>query len=257
MENKCFLVLNFDGLSQSYGEISTEKYKGTRLFPTKSAVVGLLGCALGYDRRKNRMELAELSGKIKLGIRMDRSPFLYCDFQSVSGYIEDLNCYILTNKSDKKNKDSTLKKNPIYEHIKAESVVSGGVGGCSETKILYKEYLDDAAYTVVIESDEDTIKQLHYAIRNPKWTYTLGRYNCIPSRPIYSENDIVFAENMIDVLSKHPLPKRHDKSEYFEVEIEDDFGDTFVLDEVLESTRVGYQSYGIRNIRNLFVKVEN
>lgn len=248
MEKKCFLVLNFDGLSQSYGEIATEKYKGTRLFPTKSAVIGLLGCALGYDRRKNRKDLAELSGKIKLGVRMDRSPFIYRDFQSVSGYIEDLNCYILTN-----NK----KKKPINEHIKAESVVSGGVGGCSETKILYKEYLDDAAYTVVIESDEDTIKQLHSAIRNPKWAYTLGRYNCIPSRPIYSENDTVFAESIIDVLSKYPLPKRHDKSEYFEVEVEDDSGDTFVLDEVLESTRVGYQSYGGRNIRNLFVKVEN
>lgn len=249
MENKCFLVLNFDGLSQSYGEIATEKYKGTRLFPTKSAVVGLLGCALGYDRRKNRKDLAELSGKIKLGVRMDRSPFIYRDFQSVSGYIEDLNCYILTN-----NK----KKKPINEHIKAESVVTGGTEGSgSKTKILYKEYLDDAAYTVVIESDEETIHQLHYAIRNPKWTYTLGRYNCIPSRPIYSENDIIFAESIIDVLSKHPLPKRHDKSEYFEVEIEDDLGDTFVLDDVLESTRVGYQSYGSRNIRNLFVKVEN
>lgn len=216
---------------QSYGEISTEKFKSTHVFPTKSAIVGLFGCALGYDR-KEVQKLSQLSKDIKIGVRIDRKPIIFNDFQSVNG-------------------------ESVYAegHIAVDSFLQGNKSISSKNKILNKEYLNDGIFTVVIEGKEDLLLQLRYAIRNPKWVNTLGRYNCIPSVPIFLENDIYYLDTMEEVLKIVPLSRRHDLVDSFEIEVESEDGNYIIWDNIVDDTIIGSYTYGRRMVYRTFISI--
>ena len=237
--SKAYMVLYLDGLFQSYGTYASEKYKGTEMFPTKSAVIGMLSCALGYSREE-RDKIAELSNQLKMGVRRDRLCKTMVDFQVVSGFhtpVED-----------------------IVQLKKGTSKVSN--------KLVDKAYLCDSAFTVVIEGDYDALKVCEDAIKNPKWVYTLGRYNCMPSVPIFGtikdgqKWDKVIYDNFNSIeeaLSSVPLCSNASISDTYLAQIEAD-GNSIVghdlkaiADEFTKDTLVGTQSYGNRYVYLKFV----
>ena len=81
---KGYMVLHLDSVFQSWGNRETEKLKETSQFPTKSAVVGLLSCALGYSRQ-DKKKISDLSKSLKMAVRMDRGAHKIVDFQNVGG----------------------------------------------------------------------------------------------------------------------------------------------------------------------------
>ena len=76
MAEKKLLILRLEGALQGWDAASKWDERGTEDFPTKSGVVGLLGCALGVDR--GAAELAALNGADRRGDR-------FTDFQTVTG----------------------------------------------------------------------------------------------------------------------------------------------------------------------------
>lgn len=253
---KAYMVLYLDGPFQSYGINYTEKLKGTEVFPSKSAVIGLLGCSLGITREQ-REKLSELSHNLRMAVRLDRGGRKITDYQNVAG------AYVLDTSKENKGKYK------CRGHITVEALIKGNKAASSDNKLIDKEYLMDTAFTVVLEGEEELLKECEEAIKNPKWIYSLGRYNCVPSVPIYGTivdrefvDKVIYTEftSLEEAISKVPHCSRYDKfKDKFMVQIEVSEEEAFskntkrMADSFEKDTYVGTSSYGNRYVYNTYV----
>ena len=125
-ETKALLVLRLEGALQAWGEMSKWDFRDSADLPTKSGIVGLLGCALGLER--GDPELSALSESVRLAIRADRPGVRTVDFQTVTG-------------DPLRNAEGKPK--------------SGG-----NTIISRHAYLQDACFTVFLETISVAVSQL-------------------------------------------------------------------------------------------------
>lgn len=149
-EKKALLVLRLEGVLQAWGENSKWDYRDSASMPTRSGIVGLLACALGYER--GNPGIAQLASNLTIAVRADRQGTKFADFQTVQG-------------------------EPLM-------AANGKPRGGGNTIISRREYLQDASFTVFIECGDSLCEALTAALENPKWCLYLGRKNCVPSRPV-------------------------------------------------------------------------
>lgn len=174
--------MRLEGVLQSWGEMSKWNHRDTATFPTKSGIVGLIGCAMGIPRGDDR--LVELSNSIDLAVRADRAGDVETDYHTVSSQS------MLT----AERKPRTL----------------------SNTIITPRAYLNDASFLVAISSESDTLlDEIEVALKNPKWTVYLGRKACAPSQPIIGRI-VENYEGLMDAIVNEPLIERHDVRVYAE-----------------------------------------
>ena len=178
------VILRLEGVLQSWGEEAKWNYRTTATFPSKSAIVGLIGAAMGIQRGDEYLKV--LSDKICIGIRADRSGIIIEDFQTTTGMPE-----LFTANHAKRGKDSNTILNPHY-------------------------YLNDASFLVVLETDEKTAEAIANAFANPVWPAYLGRKNCVPSTPVF----VALKEfpDILSALKSFPIAGRADKKIQFEIE---------------------------------------
>lgn len=153
------LFLRLEGPLQSWGEDSQWSERRTAPEPTKSGVVGLLACALGWvdDER-----IRDLSHQVRIGTRQDMpgTPAPLRDYHTVGGgYPEP---QLLT--AEGKPKRSS---------------------GRPHTEPTSRDYLCDASFLVAVQSVPSVIDQLAYAVQHPVWPLYLGLRSCVPSRPVF------------------------------------------------------------------------
>lgn len=139
---------------QSYGIDSRWDSRDTNSYPTKSAIVGMLGSAFGYQRGDNRLDI--LNDNISVNIRVDKPGYRLEDLQVVN-----------------------------WDVKAAQGGKRKGKGDAHP--LLYKYYIQDAIFTVYISSNEDLINEIYSALKNPVWPIYLGRKSCTPTYPILSE----------------------------------------------------------------------
>ena len=66
------------------------------------------------------------------------------------------------------------------------------------------EHVADAAFLVGLESDDFALlKELHAALRNPKWMLFLGRKAFVPSPPVYLPDGLRTEEDMKTAFKKY------------------------------------------------------
>ncbi len=147
------LVLRLDGLLQSWGEHSKWGYRDSAAMPTKSGVIGMIGCAMGLERDDDR--LGELSEKLCMAVRADRPGREIMDFQTVQS----------------------------KDFLNAEGKRLGKKGEYY-TIITYRTYLQDACFTVALSGDGGCLREISEAFARPRWPVYLGRKSCVPSRPV-------------------------------------------------------------------------
>ena len=135
---------------QSWGDSSRWDHRATASMPSKSAIIGMLGCCLGYSRGDPRLQ--ELSEKVHVAVRADRPGRPMWDFQTV--------------------------QNPGGKILNAMGKPRG------ETIITPKQYLQDAVFQVFICGEEVILQTCCEAMRHPKWTICLGRRSCPPAMPV-------------------------------------------------------------------------
>lgn len=160
---KSVLLLWLEGLMQSWGTRSRWDVRDTGLEPTKSGVIGLIGCAAGLGR--DDPELERLDRALLFGVRIDRPGVVSMDYHTVTGYHR-------TAAGD-------------YKHSggKAKSLAKAREHG-EYTIVSPRDYLHDAAFLVALEGDYALLKNIEAYLQNPKWPPYLGRKACVPSRPI-------------------------------------------------------------------------
>ena len=104
--------------------------------------------------------------------------------------------------------DDNLEKRLIdYQTVSGVPRVDGSKSGPVQ---LYKEYLIDTSFGIIIEGSEDGLKDYYSALINPKWPMSLGRKCCIPSSIIPQGifKDIKEAEDKLEKLSGRKIVKR-------------------------------------------------
>lgn len=180
-ERKTILVLRLEGVLQSWGENAKWDFRDSSTMPTKSGIVGLLGCAMGEER--GSQVLVELAQSITVAIRADRPGAKFVDFQTVQG--------------------------------KPLRTADGGKRS-NNTILSPHAYLQDASFTVFIDTSPEWQQRIVSALENPRWCMYLGRKNCVPSRPILA--DRMEAADLMEALKEYPAAERAGKTMTYECE---------------------------------------
>lgn len=177
------LLFRLEGVLQSWGEHSKWDYRDTADFPSKSGVVGILGCALGLER--DDIRLGEISQSLNMIVRADRAGELVVDFQTVSAEV-------------------------LYS-------ASGKPRTGGNTFITHRSYLQDASFLVGLTGDRELLKELHNALHDPKWSIYLGRKSCVPSVPVTGDLTEEY-DSLKQAVENYPLINRHDEMVMIEME---------------------------------------
>ncbi len=159
------LFLRLEGPLQSWGERARWSVRDTAPEPTKSGIVGLLGCALGIN---DDASLRELSEHLRMGVRCDSPGTFLVDYHTVGGGYDE--SVLLT----------------AQGKLKYSS-------GRPHTEQTWRHYLCDAAFLVALQGSPDLITRLAKAIQAPHWPIYLGRKSCVPTRPPFDGTG-VFAD---------------------------------------------------------------
>jgi len=201
------LLLRLEGPMQSWGTRSRWDVRDTGLEPTKSGVIGLLGCAMGLKRDDTKLE--ELDKVLLFGVRIDRPGTIATDYHTVTGYHRTADgCYKHSGGVAKKLEEA--RKHGEY------------------TIVSPRDYIYDASFLVALavksrykDTDADRLQEIESHLKNPKWPLYLGRKSCVPTRPIldrltYDYADIESALRgepcaTRDVTAQHRLPPNKDE----------------------------------------------
>lgn len=218
------LLLYLEGPLQAWGTSSRWDVRGTDDEPSKSGVVGLLGCALGY--RAGDPRLVQLSRSLRMGVRIDRPGMRLIDYHTTMGVI--------------RNADGRL----------------AGTEDDPYTIVSLRSYLADAAFLVAFEGPPDLLKTCAEALQNPKWPLYLGRKACVPSRPVFEALTSQYA-SIEEAFALHPWYRRSEDEQVprtLRCVIEDPEGDRWRRDEITTLPGRVYEERAVRVVPRLKLK---
>lgn len=158
-----YIILRLDGPMQAWGSHTFEDFRPSNLFPTRSALLGLLGSCLGINR-DDHTGLEQLAQSVEFTVRADRAvmrPDTEKLMPKAAVKLSDFHTVLAARKVD-----GSANKNPIVSR---------------------REYLFDSAFTVAIGEKlnaEVTLLSIANALRRPCFTPFLGRRSCPITRPL-------------------------------------------------------------------------
>ncbi|HBA55971.1 MAG TPA: type I-E CRISPR-associated protein Cas5/CasD [Syntrophorhabdus aromaticivorans] len=174
------LLLRLEGPLQSWGLRSRWSRRDTSPEPTKSAIVGILGCAAGILRPDWRSDvepdrsLERWDRALNFGVRTDRRGMIETDYHTVQGRFWQANGKMKTAMSVSGTSPDKAEKEPPH------------------TEITWRDYVHDAAFLVALavksehrHDNHDLLERLKNHLQHPKWPLFLGRKACVPSRPVF------------------------------------------------------------------------
>ena len=205
MGQKKLLILRLEGVLQAWDASSKWDERSTEDFPTKSGIVGLLGCAMGLER--GDPALTALSDACVMAVRADRKGELLRDFQTVTG-------------------------NPLRN-------AEGKPKTTGNTIISNRSYLQDACFTVVMETSEEWHTRITEALKAPKWCLYLGRKTCVPSRPVLECEDPPYG-SLEEALRSYPSAERAELPMMYETELQDDALPNYTRPDALADPNRGF-----------------
>lgn len=148
MSNQKTLMLKTDGLS-AYGIQTFDIHRRVNHFPTRSALLGLLGAACGITRDQHK-DLWALSNSIKTAVQVNKAGEKITDYHTVQNF-----------------------RSP---HGKIQQ---------GQTKPTYREYRCDSEYTFAITAETSVIERLEAAVKAPAFGLFQGRKCCPLHRPLF------------------------------------------------------------------------
>lgn len=207
------LLLRLAAPLQSWGSSSKFETRTTESMPTKSGVIGLLAAALGLSRDSDLSRLDAL----RFGVRADRGGEAVKDFHMVH---------------EEEFYDSQEKK---YVHS------------------TDRYYLSDAVFLAGVEGDENLLRELEFALRNPGFPLFLGRRSCPPTLPlVLGIRDLPLEDALCE---EPPICGKYER--VMRVQIETDSADAGVVQDVPISFNPRRRTYGYRKVKEFFVEMSD
>jgi CRISPR system Cascade subunit CasD len=176
------LFLRLEGPLQAWGLRARWGERDTADAPTKSGVIGLLGCALGL--RRDDARLRDLSDQVRMGVRVDLPGTLLRDYHTTGG--------------GRFGDAPSMGKSRFHDEPYIGGVLSAEVNnqgrikvkinastGEPETDVSPRFYLADASFRVALQGPATLIDELARAVQHPVWPLFLGRKACVPATPVY------------------------------------------------------------------------
>jgi CRISPR system Cascade subunit CasD len=185
---KPILLLRLEGPLQSWGTRAKWDVRDTAPEPTKSGIIGLLGCALGCPMYDPRLE--EMDRTLRFGVRIENPGRVLVDYQTITDYLP-------TADGRFKVKGTTL-VGPAAK-LREEGIEPA-------TILSSRAYLEDAAFLAALEQADGgaaLLAECAKRLQHPEWPLFLGRKACIPTRPIYDAVTEDY-DNLEDALHRHP-----------------------------------------------------
>lgn len=171
------LIMVLAGPMQSWGEQATFAERYTLSHPTRSGILGILGCAHGI-RRGDDAALARLRG-CSVAVRIDRPGDIITDYHTVG-----------------------TPDTPLVNATGQRRTTSKGA--MAPTLPTTRQYLSDALFVVALTHPQEAEVSLHLAaLQRPHWPLYLGRKSCPPSLPIGVA--VASTEDGVDALIRLPL----------------------------------------------------
>jgi len=217
------LLIRLEGPLQSWGIRSRWDVRDSQDEPTKSGIIGLLGCTLGYSRNDTCLE--ELDAALRIGVRVEQPGKPIIDFQTITGKLPTA-----------EGKFKGTENDPW-------------------TILSPRTYLQDAAFLVVIGGPIPILRKVHSTLADPHWPVYLGRKCCVATRPVLDCLTSDYA-SIEDALRRHPwscqsLELRSQKPPAkLRCTVEDTAGPAIRCDALrINAARM----YGFRNVRIFYV----
>ena len=177
-------LLRLAGPLAAWGDVAVDHHRPTNALPTLSALVGLIGAALGYDRA-DANALAGLQSRFIYAARADRPGSPLLDFQT-----------------------ARLRRNDVGWTTRGELFKrAGGAQTYKNPHIRFRHYIADGAWTVALQlsSGSPDVDAVAVALMHPARPLYLGRRSCSPSSRILLH--VVDAPDVLTALrSTSPAP---------------------------------------------------
>ncbi|MCK5546576.1 MAG: type I-E CRISPR-associated protein Cas5/CasD [Rhodospirillaceae bacterium] len=177
-----FLIIKLQGAMQAWGGHTFEDYRPSHIFPTRSAVVGLLGACLGIDRADTQSR-ADLNASFELTVRANQRKVKMEYYGQVREQI------------------LTMQKMTDFHTVLDARKVDGAPR--KDAIISRREYLCDADFSLALGFKSNAVfdlEQVEAAIQKPHYTPSLGRRSCPIQHPLFET--IVAAENAQEALAQ-------------------------------------------------------
>lgn len=183
MSETSFLVFRLYGPMSAWGDIAVGEVRPVLLHPTKSALVGLLGAALGIRRSDEKMQSA-LAASYGFATASEGRMRRIRDYHTVQPMPENVanmygpECQISLQREHSVNRSNLNRV------------------------LTYRDYVCDAVYSVAIWIKRDdapfSLDEISNALRMPKFVPYLGRKSCVLSRPM--EPQVIIGTDPISAL---------------------------------------------------------
>lgn len=161
-----YLLLWLEAPLQSWGIDSKYYLRDSITFPSKSGILGLIftGSGLFGNQKELLARMAPLKQTVIAFTIDGKIPTIITDFHMVgNGY----------------NSNDSWQKLMIPKTSEGKKAVGGG------SKLTYRNYIQDAKYSVILEIPDDLSEIFINGLKEPIGDIFLGRKNCIPTDFIY------------------------------------------------------------------------
>ena len=180
-----FLIFQLYGNLSSWGTIAVGENRPIQPYPTKSAINGLLGAALGLRRDQDKIHL-QLNQHYGTAVCVQLSGELLRDYHTVQ--------------TPEGNKGWYSRKDELtFDPSKLK------------TLLTKRDYQMDAFYLIAVwqkkiasEKAPYTLKELQKTLQKPVFTTSLGRKSCPPCLPYFPH--IIQNKTLKSAYSDYPLP---------------------------------------------------
>ncbi len=176
------LFLRLEGPLQAWGLRARWGVRDTADAPTKSGVIGLLGCALGL--RRDDARLRDLSDQVRMGVRVDLPGTPLRDYHTTGG--GRFGDTPATSRS--RFHDEPYTGGVLSAKVSSQGRIEVKINATTrepETDVSTRFYLADASFRVALQGPDTLIDELARAVQRPVWPLFLGRKACVPATPVY------------------------------------------------------------------------
>jgi len=172
-----YLIFQLRAPLSSWGDTAVGEYRGSHTYPGESALIGLLGAALGL-RREDETAHAALRDAYGFAVGVQQEGTLLRDYHTAQ----------VPGRTTLKGRPHRTRRDELA--MRRDEL---------NTILSSRDYRQNAACLVAVQGTESApykLRDLAGALRTPRFVLYLGRKSCPPSEPLFPR--VVSADSVLD-----------------------------------------------------------